>query len=131
MAVTAIKSIRSALDEDTYFVRNLENLNDTGGPGASLSIEPGAPATQCNMWIPWCGSESDFVNRHRIIMVPIAFGVIPVTFTVWQQGDYVRYSKDGVFHDDGELVPGNPAVGGDRGVQIVGHDMNDADLVMY
>jgi len=82
------------------------------------------------MWIPWCVNQADFDNHHKIILVPVS-NSLPVIFSVWQQGDYVRYSRDGLFHQDGELVPGNCTVGGDRSVDIVGPDLAHADLVFH
>lgn len=130
MAVTAIRSIRNGHETDVYFVRNHENPNDTGGQGNVLTI-PLGETVQCNMWIPWCNSQEDFDNRHRISIMPVAFNFIPVIFAIWQQGDYVRYSKNGLFKDDGDLVAGNNTIGGDRAIQIVGSDPKDADLVFY
>ena len=130
MAVTAIRSIRNSSESEPYFARNHENQNDTGGPGKSLEINSGE-VVQCNMWVPWCATQEDFDNRHKISIVPLAFNEIPVTFTIGQQGDYVRYSKDGLFHDEGEPVPGNNTVGGDRAIQIVGTSLTNADIIFY
>jgi len=129
VAVTAIRSIRNS-NGDSYFVKNNENPNDTGGPGKSLGVASGQ-TVPCNMWIPWCTSEADFEGGHFIIMSPVAFNEVPVVFVIWQEGDYVRYSKDGLFHPNGDLVPGHASVGGDHDVQIVGLNKFDADLVLY
>lgn len=130
MGVTAIKSISNRHATELYYVSNLEHPADTGGEGKTLQIQPGETKA-CNMWIPWCTSQNDFDNNHRIIIVPLAFDVIPVTFTIWQDGDYVRYSKDGLFHENGDFVPGNCTVNGDRSVDIIGNSLDDADLVFY
>jgi hypothetical protein len=131
MAVTAIRSIRNRVTGGAeYHVRNQENPNDTGGRGHDLTVRSGQ-VIQCNMWIPWCVSQNDFDNHHKILIVPTAFQTIPAFFSIWQQGDYVRYSRDGLFHANGDLVPGNSTAGGDRSVDIVGTTIEDADLVFH
>lgn len=129
MAVTAIKSIRNDVDA-VYAVKNNEHPSDTGGEGKALEIPPGV-VVPCSMWIPWCGSQGDFDDNHFIIMSPVALDVEPVVFIIWQDGDYVRYSKDGLFHPNGNLVQGNNTVGGDRAIQIVGPNMFEADIIFY
>src|SRR4051812_14831306 len=130
MAVTAIRSVRNKVPGEQYSIRNQENPNDTGGKGKSLDVPPNQ-VVSCNMWIPWCVNQNDFNNHHKIIIVPLAFNTIPITFNVWQEGDYVRYSRDGLFHKNGDLVPGNSTVGGDRSVEIIGSGLHDADLMFY
>jgi hypothetical protein len=129
VAVTAIRSVRNHVPGSLYHVRNQENPNDTGGRGHSLDVQAGN-VVKCNMWIPWCVNQQDFANHHKIILVPTS-NRPTVTFSVWQHGDYVRYSRDGLFDADGELVPGNCTVGGDRSVDIVGADLDHADLVFH
>src|SRR5262245_3561729 len=109
MAITSIRSIRNFVAGSTYVVRNQETKDP------ALSVDSGRAVT-CKMPIPWCDNQAQFDNMHKIVMSPIATGRVPITFTIWQQGDYVRYSKDGLFHNDGDLVPGNCTVGGDRSV---------------
>ena len=130
MAITAIRAVRNLLLNDVYFVRNQEQPNDTGGKGHALEVDPGAVLT-CNMWIPWCRSQEDFDWHHKIIVVPVVNDQIPVVFNIWQEGDYVRYSRDGLFKSNGDLVPGNCTVGGDRSVEIVGDDAFNADLRFF
>ena len=67
MGVTAIKSIANQITGVTYLVRNLENPNDTGGPGQYLTIGPGENR-RVNMWIPWCNNQVDFGNGKRITL---------------------------------------------------------------
>ncbi len=84
------------------------------------------------MWIPWCNSQADFDANHAILMSPIAFGQpTAVFFAIWQQGDYVRHSKDGRFYPDGALVPGNATVNGDRSVEITGTTLFDTEIKFY
>ena len=131
MGITAIKSIANRHENEVYYVRNLENPNTTGGTGKSLQVGVGS-TVQCNMWIPWCISETEFITyRRHILISPLAFGVIPVVFAIWQQGDYVRYSTDGLFYSDGTLVPGNATINGDRSVEITGTTLFDADLRFF
>ena len=131
MGITAIKSIANRHENSVYYVRDLENPNATGGTGKVLQVDVGQ-TVQCNMWIPWCWSETQFINDHRrILIAPPAFNEIPVRFNIWQQGDYVRYSTDGLFHSDGTLVPGNATINGDRSVEITGTTIFDADLRFF
>ena len=74
--------------------------------------------------IPWAGS-GDFVAKH----LEVQFNGV-TRFWIWQalnaDGDHVRFSIDGRWHDRGEPVDGISAVDGDRtlvvfddGVQLV------------
>lgn len=118
MGVTAIKSIANRVIGVTYFVRNLENPNDTGGEGQYLGIGPGENRP-VNMWIPWCDNQVDFRNGKRITLE--AVGTIesgnPDSFTIWQSGNYVYFSLDDMF-ESGQLVAGNSTINGDRSVEI-------------
>ena len=130
MGVTAIKSIKNNNATGAYYIKNLEHPSDTNGPDGPMKAAPGQNIT-CNMWIPWCTSQTDFYNNHRIIIVPFSNDPHAVTLTIWQQGDYVRYSRDGGFHDNGTLVPGNSTVNGDRSIEITGTNVLDVDLRFY
>jgi hypothetical protein len=122
---TAIRSIQNAHQDDVYFVRDLED------PSHPLNnIAPGEDRS-CNMTIPWCTSQTDFEQNHHIIIVPLASNVIPTNFYIWQDGDYVRFSTDGVFHSNGQLVPGNSAVGGNKNLTIEGTSIFEASLRLY
>jgi hypothetical protein len=130
MSVTAIRAITNVNLSQVYVVKNLANPNDTGGNGQGLTIAVGT-AVQCNMWIPWCASEKDWANRQRINITPIAINVFPILFNIWQHGDYIRYSKDGLFHSDGDIVPGNSTIGRNCTLEITGTSFADADLRFY
>jgi hypothetical protein len=84
------------------------------------------------MWIPWCVNQADFEWGHKILITPaVAAPPVPIFFAIWQEGDYVRYSLNGLFAKNGLLVPGNCTVGGDRSVEIVGPDVTHADLRFF
>jgi hypothetical protein len=131
MGITAIKSISNLHETELYYVKNHEHPDDTGGKGQALAVQPGETIA-CNMWIPWCTSNDEFSKwHHRISIVPLALNTFPVEFNIWQQGNYVRYSKNGLFQDNGNLVPGNCTVNGDRSVEITGTSLYDADIKFY
>jgi hypothetical protein len=123
MGVTAIKSITNTHANLTYRVKNRENSNDP-----ELTIAPGQ-VTPCNMWIPWCTSEKDFDNHHIQILEVSAGLVQPIA--IWQDGDYVRYSKEGVFQPNGNLVLGASYVNGDRSVVISGERNAGPTITFY
>ena len=142
MPVTAIRSIRNSTPEGLG-VANLENPSDTGGgKGSSLNVLPGQ-VIECNIWIPWADSYSDFLHgkwplfrgpAHILILYAWASTQDPQdpppnAFAVWQQGDYVRYTKNMQWSDNGPLVPGNSTVGGDRSLEVVGGTIWQSDLV--
>ena len=140
MAITAIKSVKNSVD-NLFYVKNVENPNDTGGIGHALEVPPGQTIV-CNMWIPWCDTQDQFDHGSSLGKGPahilISFlwsstqgGPIPPQFAIWQQGDYVRYSRNALFKRDGDLVMGNNTVGGDRSVEVTGSDMQSAQLWFY
>jgi hypothetical protein len=121
MGVTAIKSIANQVVNVPYIVRNLETPSDTGGEGKYLEIWPGQNR-RVNMWIPWCDNQTDFGNGKRITLEALGssqqeYPEAPDSFTIWQSGDYVFFSRDDTF-ESGELVAGNSTVNGDRSVEI-------------
>ena len=140
MPVTAIKSIRNGTGVGCY-VRNLENPNDTDRNGQPHALAPGE-VWQCNMWIPWADTQDQFDHGSGIGKGPAHINITfvwssledappPHEFAIWQSGDYVRYSKNLSWVNNGQLVPGNSTVGGDRSVDIVGTDGQDADVNFY
>ena len=139
MAITSIRSILNSTESDCY-IRNFETPDDTGGDGKFITLEAGETLT-CDMWIPWAGNQHEFDHGSSLFKGPahidISFSsstdIAPSLhhFSIWQQGDYVHYSKDGTWENDGFLVPGNNTVGGDRSVEIVGDAGEDADLRFY
>jgi len=50
----------------------------------------------CDMWVPWCTSQSDYDKGHHYISLEVP-GV--ATYSIWQaaqsDGDFVRYSTGG------------------------------------
>ena len=124
MAITSIRSFRNLIGGETYGVRNNEESQEP------LIVASGE-AKACNMRIPWCNNQGEFDKNHYIISAPYVQGTVPARFAIWQEGDYVRYSRDSFFKPDGNLVPGNCTVGGDRSVEIVGTNIYDADLRFF
>lgn len=74
----------------------------------------------CNVWIPWADTPKQFdAGEHIVVGTPgIYVGnyyILPKPyFGIWQQGDYVRFSTDGDYHFNGDRVPGDARVDGDR-----------------
>ena len=130
MGVTAIKSIKNSNATGAYYIKNLEHPSDTTGPNGPMKVAPGQNIS-CNMWIPWCTSQTDFYNNHRIILVPFSNDGNARVIAIWQQGDYVRYSLNDTFQNNGTLVPGNSTVNGDRSIEITGTNVLDADIKFY
>jgi hypothetical protein len=125
MAVTAIKLITNRNLTQIYIVMNRENPWDTGGP-SGLKIALGTDL-RCNTWIPWCDSQKDWALFHSIRIFTGRNDIFPI-FNIWQQGNYIRYSKDDQFYDSGDIVPGNSSIGRDCTVEITGNTFADADL---
>jgi len=120
VGVTAIKSIANGT-RVTYLVQNRENPNDTGGPGQSLSVGPGANR-RVNMWIPWCDNVGQFDSGKNILFEAIGtseqgLGSAQASITIWQSGDYIFQSFNDRF-GSGQLVAGNSTVNGDRSAEL-------------
>jgi hypothetical protein len=108
----------------------LSLVNSTGGrvsiqcyenpehPGNSAVAEPNSTAP-CNMWIPWCLSADDFARGKHIV---VSVQARP-TYWIWQgnrsDGDAVRYSMTGQFHDPGDHIPGQDYPGGERHLDVM------------
>jgi hypothetical protein len=69
-------------------------------------------------WVPWCGSQNEFLSRHIAI---IDTSTETVLFYIWQRrasdGDFVRASPTG-FEDPGPQIAGQPEPRGDRNLRI-------------
>src|SRR6266849_3709901 len=104
MGITAIKHITNNSSQPVY-IHNHEN------PSNSVTINPNNTAT-IDIWIPWCTSQSDWQWNHYLsVEQPNA----PRTLCwIWQQDNFVRYSTDGQFHDQGTYVPGVAQIDADR-----------------
>lgn len=104
MGVTAIKHITNNSPQ-TVFIHNHEN------PSNSVTINPNSTAT-IDIWIPWCTSQSDWQWNHYLsVELPNTSRTL---YWIWQQDNFVRYSTDGQFHDQGTHVPGVAQIDADR-----------------
>jgi hypothetical protein len=112
MGVTRLKRVENR-SRHSVTLLNFENQSVLGhavpiGPGAKLDVD---------MWIPWSTSRDDFFGRsgsppigskpHRL---ELQFDG-QTRFWIWQAGDFVRFSTDGAWYDQGERVQGVAAVG--------------------
>jgi len=104
MGITAIKHITNNSSQ-AVFIHNHEN------PSNSVTINPNSTAT-IDIWIPWCTSQSDWQWNHYLsVEQPNASSTL---CWIWQQDNFVRYSTDGQFHDQGTHVPGVAQIDADR-----------------
>lgn len=139
MAITAIKRLYNERERVTILVENKENPGKVGNRvplGFSYSASGFA---DCDIWIPWCATEDDFLNGHFIevsvygppvlLQPPDIWGNGPLlaTYRVWQaahaDGDFVRFSAglNGVVPSyvvPGQTLDGDATVGGDRALKI-------------
>src|SRR5437764_10635003 len=114
MGVTAIKLVQNR-SGSTVKVIDEEN---PGAPGSGKSVDPG-DTLDVDIWIPWATNEAEFAKHHLEVQV----GGTP-TWCIWQaarpDGDFVRFSTDGAWHDPGDQVPGESEVTLDRALVV--HD---------
>ena len=87
-------------------------LSDTENPQAKATVAPGTQL-DVNMNIPWAASAGDFPQHHMELQVGGQ-----TQFWIWQaylvNNDFVRFSRDGAWHNPGVPVFGTPAVDGPR-----------------
>lgn len=92
------------------------DIEDSSVPGNGLIVAPGSTES-VEMWIPWAARATDFPRHHLRVEV----GGTP-RYWIWQaersDGDFVRYSNDGAWHDPGERVPGLADVTRERAVVV-------------
>lgn len=135
MAITNIKRVIN--NSRSYFVvRNHHHPSDTNDP--SSQVAPDGFFIH-DMWVPWCFGQGDF-NAGQFISITSGKADNPgaFSFTIWQHdcphldGDQVRFSTDGAFHDcDIRLqVPGESVAGGDRKVTISGDKEDGSDATI-
>jgi hypothetical protein len=113
--ITAIREFKNSLKSpiELYRVRTRELVK----VGANASVS-------CNVWIPWCDTQRQFdAGEHIVLRTPAVWAKTYFIWAqpfiwIWQQGDYVRYSRDGKFHFNGERVPGDSRVDGDRALEL-------------
>jgi hypothetical protein len=60
-----------------------------------------------NAWIPWCDNADQFNTHHMSLKSSDG----SLNIAVWQHGDNIRYSVNGVFADNAPNVPGNSNIG--------------------
>ncbi len=101
MGVTAVKTIINRTN-DLIEIYKREDPND------SVTILPNSSAQE-DIWIPWVVNMDDF-NKKTIEIKYVDSNKI---FYIWQNGDKVRYSKDG-WENPGKAIPGDSQVDGDR-----------------
>ena len=108
MGVTAIKRIVN----QSFASATLLNLENRTSPGHGVLIRPGE-SVAVDIWVPWAPRAEDFPQRHLQLQVNGQ-----TRFWIWQaanaDGDFVRFSVDGTWHDQGERVYGLAGVDGDR-----------------
>ena len=83
----------------------LFDLENTSTRGHGVTVPPGSSIT-VDMAIPWSATADPFNSNHRL-----EIRVNGVTrFWIWQaannDGDYIRFSTDGQWHDMGDHVHG-------------------------
>lgn len=110
----------------------LLNKHDAGTRGHNIAVPPGS-SIAVDMTIPWAAAQTDFPTNHLEI---VAGGV--TRFWIWQathaDGDFIRFSTDGAWHDPGEHAHGYAdsaanvfdAIGG----LITGTTVNLQDLIL-
>jgi hypothetical protein len=104
------------IDNRSTSTVQLVDIENRGAPGSGAAVGPGS-ALQVNMWVPWATTAADFPVHH----LELQFGSV-TRFWIWQcataeDGDHVRFSIDGAWHDHGRPVHGVSAVdavSGDR-----------------
>lgn len=92
------------------------DIENTNTPGHGVEVKPGDDL-DCDMWIPWATNANEFTNHHLRIDIDRT-----PRFWIWQaaraDGDWVRFSTDGSWHDPGVRVPGISDVSGHRGIIV-------------
>jgi hypothetical protein len=96
--VTHIKAIVNKTDQAIQVF----DMEDATAAGNGMQVAPGGYLA-VNMNAPWADSQYDFLNRGKRLEVATMSGTL--LFCVWQSnradGDYVRFSTDGAWHDPG------------------------------
>ncbi len=114
MGVTAFVRMINFSDSYVYF-NNVEN-------GRNYWLRPRSGKyvyyTAMNEWVPWCDSQRDFDNGHRILLT-----IQNQSNAIWQSreadGDFLRYSANGHYRKGAPRIPGDSGVDGNREIQIL------------
>src|SRR5687768_12901442 len=104
MGVTFIKRLENRSRSPIKLV-NKENSNTRGND----IVVPPKSSVFIDMAIPWAPAQTDFPGHHLEIVVG---GV--TRYWIWQaanaDGDFIRFSTDGSWHNQGEHVHGYAGV---------------------
>jgi len=111
VGVTAIKRIENR-SSGAISVVNIENPSSSG---SGTSVAPGQTIS-ADMWIPWAAQAGDFPKHH--LEVNAQWGKVCVWQANRSDGDQVRVSTDGAWHDPGSAIAGSAWVDGDRRLTI-------------
>ena len=122
MGITTIKRIEN---RSRSAVKILHRDVNTKPRGVNILIEPGGNIA-ADIWIPWAPTANDFSLQHLQI---VEAGI--TKYWIWQannaDGDFIRYSMDGQWHDQGDKVYGYPDVAKNI-FEAVGGAIGDAAL---
>jgi len=113
MGITAIKGLINNSNAPVT-LQDYENPS-AGGNNITVPSPPPGALGPCYMWIPWCTSQNDFNHNHYIMLIGAELGA---TYYIWQDGDFVRYSREPAYTPNGPHVPGYAPVNGDRIVSV-------------
>ena len=115
--VTNIKEIVNNTRGD-FEVRRLDT--PYGGLGVDVQNTGRIPANggvwSGNMWIPWAVNADEHTEKHIEVLAKKGVRRFPeVLFTIWQQGDLVRFHNvRRIFISNAPVVPGVASAGGER-----------------
>jgi hypothetical protein len=105
-AVTEIRTIHNYTGK-TVYAWNHES-------GRLVIIKPDQTAF-FNQWVPWCTSMTDFYNGHYMEVGYIDdYGVKVHRYSIWQRGDWIRYTNVRGYQTYAPAMPGMSGVGGRR-----------------
>lgn len=92
------------LENRSHSTITLINKENSGARGNNVPVPPGS-SIMVDMAVPWAPAQGDFAGHH----LEIAVGGV-TRYWIWQasnaDGDFIRFSTDGAWHDQGEHVHG-------------------------
>ena len=113
MAITAI----TLLDNRSSAVVRLLDMENTSVPGHNVPVAPGQ-SLAVNMWVPWADNSGQFPSKHLELQLGSATRFWIWQNLTWEDGDHVRFSMDGAWHDHGRPVHGVSVTAGDRTIVV-------------
>lgn len=124
MGVTSIIRVQNASDFRVQF-QNQQSPTKKGNFG---TVWPGK-VFECEMWVPWCTNEADYMNGHYISLTLHDDLGPRHYFQIWQaagpDGDFVRLRPirgDGSEHfGPARPIAGISRVDGERGLLVDKH----------